>query len=124
MPPLLPVTLPRQSHTLSSPSIAFHDEARKPFGMPLEEYEAKNGGEAAWEKAMPGLQRFATILKENPSGPFCLGNTPSYADFIIVAFLEWCRVLQAGIFERIVGIDAAFQDVYDACGPWLERNNH
>jgi glutathione S-transferase len=83
--------------------------------MTLEVYEVKHGGESAWERAISGLQQLAAILKEDRSGPFCLGGTLSYADFLIVGLLERCRCLQDGIYERIVGIDSAFQDVYDAC---------
>jgi glutathione S-transferase len=124
--PLFPMLVPRMPRDcLSGPTIEYHIEARKrTFGMTLEEYEAEHGGEPAWESAISGLQQLAAILKEDRSRPFCLGDTPSYADFLIVGFLEWCRCLQGGIFERIVGIDSAFQDVYDACKPCLERNDY
>jgi glutathione S-transferase len=120
------VLMPRMPREcLSGPTIAWHREVREQsFGMTLEEVEAKYGGEPAWEKAMPGFESLAAILKHDPSGPFCLGSTPSYADFLINGFLEWCRCLAGGIFERVVGIDQAFKDVYDACAPWLERNDH
>ena len=114
--------MPREC--LSGPSIAWLIEARKQtFGMPLEQVEAKYGGEPAWEKAMPGVENLAAVLKSDSNGPFCLGSTPSYADFIIVGFLEYCRCLGGGIFERTVAIDPAFRGLYDACYPWLERND-
>lgn len=115
--------MPREC--LSGPTIEYHIEARKQtYGMTLEEVEAKRGGERAWETAMPALRALAALLKRNEDGPFCLGQTPSYADFLIVGFLEWCRCVKGGNFERVVGIDPALQDVYDACRPWLERNDH
>ena len=115
--------MPREC--LSGPTIAYHIEARKlTYGMSLEEVEATHGGEPAWQKAMPPLRALAALLKRDPTGPFCLGSTPSYADFLIVGFLEWCQCVKGGNFERIIGIDQAFQDVYGACKPWLERNDH
>ena len=124
--PLFPMLVPRMpQYCLSGPNIEYTIEARKrTLGMTLEEYEAKDGGEPAWEEAMPGLRQLAAILRKDPSGAFCLGSTPCDADFFIVAWPEWCRCLQRGIFERIVGIDAAFQDRYDACRLWLERNDY
>ena len=115
--------MPREC--LSGPTIEWHREVRKQtFGMTLEELEAKHGGEAAWEKAMPVFERLAAILKHDPKGPFCLGDKPSYADFLVVGYLEWFRCLGGGILERVIGIDQAFKHVYDACGPWLKRNDH
>ena len=123
---LRPVLGPRMAREcLSGPTIAWYREAREQtLGMTLEEFEERYGGEPAWEKATPYLQQLAAILKNDPSGPFCLGSTPSYADFLIVGFLEWCRCIGGGNFERICGIDSAFHDVYNACVPWLERNDH
>lgn len=126
--PLRPVLVPRMPNTcLCGTTIEFHRNARKKtFGMPLEEFESKHGGEEAWEKGMPGLRNLAAILKEDPKGPFCLGDTPSYADFWIVGFLEWARCVSIDndIFNRIMGVDKAFGDVYEACSPWLKRNDY
>ena len=123
---LIPVLVPRMPvECWAGPTIAFGIEARtKTFGMPLHELEARFGGEPAWQKAMSGLQRLADILNYDLSGPFCLGATPSYADFLIVAFLEWCRCAGGGCFERIVGFDKAFLELYIACDPWLRRNDY
>ncbi|KAL7801847.1 hypothetical protein V8C43DRAFT_301814 [Trichoderma afarasin] len=121
--PVLDPRMPREC--LSGPTIAFHRQTRKKFyGMTLEELEDGFGGREAWVKAQPLLDELAGILKRQ-DGPFCLGGeTPSYADFIIVAFLEWCRCLQGGAFERIVGNEKAYHDLYMACRPWLQRNDH
>ncbi|KAL7944093.1 hypothetical protein V8C42DRAFT_358770 [Trichoderma barbatum] len=122
---LAPVLVPRMPREcLSGPTIRFHEKAReKTYGMTLEMLEDRFGGRAAWTKAQPLLDDLAGILKRQ-DGPFCLGQTPSYADFIIVAFLEWCRCLQGGIFERIVGNEKSYHDLYMACRPWLQRNDH
>ncbi|EME38692.1 hypothetical protein DOTSEDRAFT_75443 [Dothistroma septosporum NZE10] len=115
--------MPREC--LSSSDIEFHRSARKKtYGMPLEEYEAKFGGEQAWEKARPGLQSLVEILEDDPNGPFCLGNTPSYADFYIVGMLEFSRCVGGGNLERFFEFDGVFQTLYEACGPWLKRNDH
>lgn len=126
--PLVPVLVPRMPDLcLKGVSIAFHRKVRKEsYGMELEELERQYGGEKAWEKAMPGLKALAAALKEDPAGPYCLGKTPSYADFLIVGFLEWakCVSTEDDLYDRIVGVDRGFDDVYKACSPWLERNDH
>lgn len=122
---LAPVLVPRMPREcLRGPSITYHIEARKKtFGMSLEELEATQGGEGAWKRARPGLDKMVSILKANSGGSFCLGSTPSYADFLIVGFLEWCRCLGGGIFERLTSLDSAFVNVYDSCHSWLEKND-
>jgi hypothetical protein len=114
--------MPREC--LSGSSITCHIEARKlTYGMGLEELGTKYGGEPAWENALPPLRALATLLKSDAAGPFYLGKTPSYTDSLIVGFLEWCRCVKGGNFERLVRIDQASKDVYDVCEPWLKRND-
>lgn len=122
--PLIPMLVPRMPREcLSGTSISFHIEARKvTFGMSLDELEARHGG-GAWEKALPGLSRLATILKQDPTGPFCLGKTPSYADFVIVGFLEWAKCLGGGIFEDLLQLDLVYERLYASCKLWLQKNN-
>lgn len=114
--------MPREC--LSGPTIQYHRDARvKTYGMTLEELEATSGGDECWRRAEPHLKTMAGILRENPSGPFCLGDVPSYADFLIVGFLEWCRLLGGDCLERVYKVDPAFASVYNACEPWLKRND-
>lgn len=122
--PLVPMLVPRMPREcLSGSTIAFHIEVRKvTFGMSLDELEAKYGG-GAWEKALPGLYKIAGILKQDPTGPFCLGKTPSYADFLIVGFLEWAKCLGGGTFEDLLRIDPVYERLYASCELWLQKNN-
>lgn len=124
MRPLAPLLVPRMPREcLSGTSIAFHIEARrKTFGMSLEELEAKHGGDA-WENALPGLHKLAEILKQDPSGPFCLGNTPSYADFVIVGFMKWCKCLGDEIFQKLLCVDLVFGCLYESTSVWMQKNN-
>lgn len=121
-----PELLPKMpERVLSGSSIEYNRVARaKTFGMPLPELEAKAGGEVAWEQAKPALQVLADNLKEHPEGPFCLGEVTSYADFFIAGFLEWARVCGGFMFDRVLEYDRVFKSLFEACQPWLERNNH
>lgn len=123
---LAPVLAPRMPReTLPSVTAQYYIKVReKNFGMSLVEYEDRFGGDAAWQRADPFLRQLATILKADDSGPFCLGAMPSYSDFLIVAFLEWCVCVRGPVFDRLVDIDPAFSAVYMACKPWLARNDH
>lgn len=123
---LVPVLVPRMPvHVLRGPTIEFHKAARmRDYGMPLTELEAKYGGEKAWKKGEAGLKSWVDVLSEDRRGPFCLGDKVSYADFVIVGFLEYCRVLGGGCLERVLQFDGVFGELYEACKPWLARNDH
>ena len=125
LPPLVPTLVPRMPlYTLRGPSIEFHKASRaRDFGMPLTELEAKYGGEKAWKAAEPGLTAWVDVLNENDRGPFCLGDRVSYADFVIVGFLEYCRCLEGDCLERVLRFDPVFGSLYDSCKSWLIRND-
>ena len=40
-----------------------------------------------------------------------MGWTPSYADFHIVSFLEWCKCFEGDVFQRVIGVDDALVHV-------------
>lgn len=48
----------------------------------------------------------------------------SYADFVIVSFLEFLKVVDQEFFDRIVKVEPAFGKLYEACEPWLKRNSY
>jgi hypothetical protein len=48
----------------------------------------------------------------------------SYADFVIVGWLQFMKVIEEDLFKRIVGIEPAFGKLYDASEQWLERDGH
>lgn len=50
--------------------------------------------------------------------------TVSYADFVIVSAIEFGRRVGKDVFDGIVAMDPAFGREYEACRPWLERNDH
>lgn len=73
--PMRSVLLPRTPALLNEVSREFFEKTReKSFGMPLERLEREQGGDAAWEKAEPGIKELGTILTAE-GGPFVLGKT-------------------------------------------------
>ncbi|KAF2198653.1 hypothetical protein GQ43DRAFT_400414 [Delitschia confertaspora ATCC 74209] len=103
----------------------FYRTRKEMFGMTLDEFEKVNGGEQSWEAAKEPSKELAGLLKES-GGPFFLGETVSYADFIFVTFLEFLKRSDGetgDLFSRFVAQDKSFLTLYEACGKWLERDN-
>jgi glutathione S-transferase len=120
-----PLWCPRIPRTiLNERSVSYFSETRaKRFGMTLDELEKSDqGGEAAWEAALPHLQELAQMLKEN-GGPYFMGATVSYADFIVTAFLQFWKRVAPDLFDRLVKVDEAFPNLYASCEEWLERDD-
>jgi glutathione S-transferase len=125
---LAPVCPPRVSRDiLNERSISYFNRTREArFGMPLDEFEkSEQGGETAWENATPHLRELAELLKED-GGPFFMGQTVSYADFIVVGFLQFLKRLSYDndLFSRVVQIDQSFLALYEACAEWLKRDDY
>ncbi|CZR69457.1 uncharacterized protein PAC_19357 [Phialocephala subalpina] len=81
------------------------------------------GGEEAWMEALPGIKALGELLGKN-GGPFVEGDTPSYADFVTVGWLQFLKVIEEDYYQRLVKVDPAIGKLYDASKPWLERNDH
>ncbi|KAL9059338.1 MAG: hypothetical protein Q9162_001207 [Coniocarpon cinnabarinum] len=121
--PLVPILLPATPRNLlNKPSFDFFQETRKQmFGMPLDEYEKQKGGEHVWDDAKPGFEQMASLLHEN-EGPFFMGQTPSYADFILVSCIKWFQRIDDRFFQKAVSHDEIFRKQFDACQKWMERD--
>ncbi|KAH6689779.1 hypothetical protein F5X68DRAFT_204266 [Plectosphaerella plurivora] len=125
---LMPVILPQVPKVILSDYSAeyFQRTRAEHFGMPLDEWSAKEGGEdgeKAWERSKPGFALVAEALREK-EGPFYLGQTVSYADFVFVGFLHFLRrAVGDKEFERLREWPEVMA-LYDACSKWLERADH
>jgi len=122
---LAPNWLPKvPPNLLNEPSADFFERTREArFGMPLSQIEKEKGGEAPWEAAKQPIKELADLLKEQ-GGPFFLGQTVSYADFVLVSFLHFLKRIGPAVFDRFVTYDPAFSAVYDASKAWLVRDDH
>ncbi|KAL9047218.1 MAG: hypothetical protein Q9214_000156 [Letrouitia sp. 1 TL-2023] len=102
----------------------FYRTREQRFGMPLDQLEKEHGGDSAWEEARPAIEEVGKLLKAE-GGPFILGNTVSYADFMLVSALHmFKRVDPASLYDRVVSIEPAFGVLYNASTAWLERDDH
>jgi glutathione S-transferase len=93
------------------------------LGMSTQEYEAKHGGPAAYERAAPFLKEITRLLKEN-GGPFFSGKQVTYADFSWVIYLVFFSRIHPDVYEGMLqatGDRAPHEALREACAPWLKR---
>lgn len=122
---LRPAVLVKVPAALLTPrSAEYFERTRKErFGVSLAQWEKEKGGERAWKEAEPALKDLGALLKAK-GGPFILGTTVSYADFVLVGFLHCTRRIHEDFFERVIAVDPALKTVYEASAPWLQRDDH
>lgn len=123
--PLRPVMLPLIPRTrLNAAAVEYFERTRKEMvGMPLSQWEKEQGGDKAWEKATPAFKEVGDMLRAN-GGPFILGKTVSYADFVILSGLECAKRIDESFFERSIEIEPALKTLHEASSAWLERDDH
>lgn len=95
--------------------------------MPVQEFEHKHGGETAYAGAEPFFKQVTALLKENTEGPFFMGNTVSYADFVWVSALFFFKRVDEGVYKEILkrsGDETVHVKLVEACEPWLKRGSH
>lgn len=119
--PLVPVRL------LTEKSIPYFTATReKAVGMPLDQFHRENGGPKAWEAARKPLSKIAALLEEK-EGPFFLGKTVSYADFVLAGFLLFYKRIGEDILAEVLkssGDGKAFAALLEAVRPWSERASY
>ena len=102
----------------------FFDRTRaERLGKPLSQVSEEFDLEEGFKKATPALQELAALLKET-EGPYFMGTEVSYADFVAAGSLEFLKVIDASVYARMVKIEPSLGEFYDACKPWLARNDH
>ncbi|KAM0185531.1 hypothetical protein ACHAPI_012152 [Fusarium lateritium] len=110
---------------LGDKSIDFFLETREEdVGMPLYEYGEKNSP-GAYERAEPSAREVTALLKENASGPYFLGDTVSYTDFIWAGILLFFQRLGDKEYQKVLkvtGEPEVHERFLEALGSWTERN--
>ena len=127
---LAPIAIPRVAEICLNPESEeyFRRTRKERFGgvelVDLARSEA--AGEVAWEGAEGGLRDLVGILGEHAGGPYVLGEEASYADFVLAGFWVFLKRLdkEGDLFGRVMGVDGAFGGHWEACQPWLERDDY
>ncbi|RKL18965.1 hypothetical protein BFJ72_g15211 [Fusarium proliferatum] len=93
------------------------------IGMTMQEFKASRGGKSAWREAQPIIKDMTDLLEDNSDGPFFMGTTVSYADFIwasLLIFLEF--LMGTACLEKLLelgGNAAKHHDLLGAVQPWM-----
>ncbi|RKK07578.1 hypothetical protein BFJ65_g17783 [Fusarium oxysporum f. sp. cepae] len=93
------------------------------IGMTMQEFKASRGGKSAWREAQPIIKDMTDLLEDNSDGPFFMGTTVSYADFIwasLLIFLEF--LMGTACLEKLLelgGNAAKHHDLLGAVHPWM-----
>jgi len=102
------------------------------FGKPLDQLRPEDP-EDSWKRLEEELAIFSdaltglvpsssgSVVRVERPGPFFLGDVPSYADFILVAFFAWFKHADDKDWERLMtfGKDGCFRKLWDSCEQWL-----
>ncbi|KAF9892838.1 hypothetical protein FE257_000427 [Aspergillus nanangensis] len=93
------------------------------FGKPLSEVRPRDPAvvRSVMDAARAEMRPIADMLRGRPGkkGPFFEGETPGYADFLVVAFLAWPERADRVLFEELVAVDCVLRDLWEACLPWV-----
>lgn len=98
------------------------------FGMPLDQLAREKGGDPAFQAAAPHLREATALLREKSAeGPFFLGATPSFADFVWAGFLVFFQRIGDDVFQKLIDATGDRElnlKFLEAVKPWAERDDH
>lgn len=97
----------------------------KDVGMPLYDY-GKQQSPGAFDRAEPFAREMTALLNETSSGPYFLGDTISYTDFIWAGILLFFKCLGEEEYQEVLkrsGDPETHTKFLDALSPWTGRND-
>ena len=114
--------IPREVNMFSPRAQEYFRRTREAqLGKKLEDLLA--GEEERWEAADADWRAIGELMRRNQEGgPFILGERPSYSDFFISGSLQSVRMIDEGLFARVVQYPG-FKEVYEACVPYMEKRD-
>lgn len=95
------------------------------FGKPLSELRPTDPDSLriTTESIKRELEFMATMLRGRPgkTGPFFEGETVSYADFLLAAYLAWTERTDKNLWNELMTVGRGeIRALWDACLPWIE----
>lgn len=116
--------MPREVRILSPRSQEYFRRTREAaLGHRIEDLLDGDREERVWDGVSDAMGAIGELMRTNKAdGPFVLGAWPSYADFFIVGSLQSIRVIDEGVFQRMIKCPG-YGGIYEACLPYLGRND-
>jgi glutathione S-transferase len=116
--------MPREIQILSPRAQEYFRRTREAaLGHPLEDLLSPDKEEKMWAKVDSDLNTVGQMMQKHSSDePFVHGKDPSLTDFFIAGALQSARVVDEGVFQRMIK-HPGFHAVYTACLPWMERKD-
>ncbi|KAJ5518654.1 hypothetical protein N7453_001076 [Penicillium expansum] len=116
--------MPREIRILSPRSQEFFRRTREAsLGHRLEDLLDGDREERVWDGVSDAMGAVGQLLRTHKAdGPFVLGALPSYTDFFIAGSLQCIRVIDEGVFQRMIKYPG-YGGVYEACLPYMEKRD-
>ena len=116
--------MPREMEILSPRAQEFFRQTREAsLGHRLEDLLDPDEEERTWNAVGDGMRAVGELMRTHRAdGPFVLGSRPSYTDFWITGSLQCAKVVNEGVFGRIIKFPG-YEEVYEACLPYLEKRD-
>ena len=93
------------------------------LGHRLEDLLDPDKEEQNWSAVDDDMRALSELMQTNKAdGPFVLGAKPSYADFFIAGNLQSARMVDEGIFQRVIKYPG-YKGIYEACLPYMEKKD-
>ncbi|KUJ08347.1 uncharacterized protein LY89DRAFT_691197 [Mollisia scopiformis] len=115
---------PREINILSPRSQEYFRRTREAsLGQRLEDLLDGDKEEKSWNAVGDGMRAVGELMMTNKTdGPFVLGAKPSYTDFFIAGNLQSARMVDEGVFQRIVQY-SGYKEIYEASLPYMEKRD-
>ncbi|KAI3285271.1 hypothetical protein DTO002I6_8747 [Penicillium roqueforti] len=116
--------MPREIRILSPRSQEYFRRTREAsLGHRLEDLLDEGKEEQVWSDVSAAMGAVGELIRTNKAdGPFVLGARPSYTDFFIAGSLQSIRVVDEGVFQRMIGYPG-YGEVYEACLSYMGKRD-
>ncbi|KAL4810191.1 hypothetical protein BDV18DRAFT_130481 [Aspergillus unguis] len=122
---LYELIVPRIKDILDPRAQEYYERTRSAmFGKPVADVRPTDEREIQQmiDKAKKEMMTIVEMLKGNSAkaGPFLEGEQPSYADFIVIAYLTWYKTADGNIWKQLIELgDGELRTLWDAVSPWV-----
>ena len=99
----------------------FRAGVEKAFNKPYEQLKEPEKEQAWWEGQQSDLAKVDQMVRAN-GGPFIMGKEPTASDFFMASSLRTMHEIYEPALDNLFKFKG-FKELYEACQPWMERNN-